>query len=310
MATKSILCPVDLSENSFAAIELATKIAKADGAKLGFIYVAPQWLPEEAMYGDDYIRTIVAADKEEFQMLRPTDRDVEYEHIFVEGNAGPEVVRASKRFDLVVMSTHGRSGVMRFLMGSVAQYVLRNAKCPVVTIRPPTIEKAKKSKDTKDSKDSPVIRFVTEVMRQVSPFHYFDNIKEVEMELNNASQTAAPVVDGSGECIGVVTMTDIAKYHELLTRFENHDESVIDEMFETDQYGQRRPTNEDFHQVRRHMTTPVITIINTETEKQAIKLFKDNPKIHHLIVVDDSNHAVGIIELQDITSYSAAEAQS
>ena len=70
---KNILFPVDLSDNSLAPIELATSLAKQHGAKLDFIYVAPQWLPEEAMFGSEYIRETVAEEKAEFLKLRPTD---------------------------------------------------------------------------------------------------------------------------------------------------------------------------------------------------------------------------------------------
>jgi nucleotide-binding universal stress UspA family protein len=58
------------------------------------------------------------------------------------GSPGPAIVETAKavQADLIVMGTHGRSGLMRVLMGSVAEYVLRHALCPVLTIKPTTRE--------------------------------------------------------------------------------------------------------------------------------------------------------------------------
>jgi nucleotide-binding universal stress UspA family protein len=53
-----------------------------------------------------------------------------------EGDARLVITEMSNEYDLVVMSTHGRSGLARVILGSVAEYVLRHAKCPVVTMRP------------------------------------------------------------------------------------------------------------------------------------------------------------------------------
>ena len=305
-SVKKILCPIDLSENSLAALELATTIASGHDATLVFIYVAPQWLPDEAMFGSDYIRTTVEEDKNTFEALRPLDSSIDYNHIFVFGNPGPEIVKHAKDCDMVVMSTHGHGGVMRFLMGSVAQYVIRNATCSVVTLRNSKIE-------PKAADNDPQLRhFVTEIMRHVRPIRSFDKMETITAELERANQSGAPVIDDSGCCIGILTKTDIQKYHELQARFARRDETVIDEMFEIDEFGQRRASNLDFDQVRRHMTAPVVTISNSEACQKARELFEANSTIHHLIVIDESDRPIGIVGTEDLKKCKTvpSEAQS
>ena len=297
---KKILCPVDLSENSLSVIELATSIAKRDDAALVFVYVAPQWLPEEAMLSSDYVRSTVAADKQVFLDLRPLDETVAYEHLFVDGNPGPEIVRAAQDCDLVVMSTHGHSGILRFLMGSVAQYVLRHASCPVITYK----QAAKTQKEEVQQRQPK--HFVTDVMRHVSPIRSYQRIEKIIAELSQAKQTGAPVVDDMGCCIGILTKSDIDKYRELQKRYEERDETVIDEIFETDEFGQRRAGNCDFNQVHRHMTSPAVTIANHEICQKAQLLFDHNSDIHHLVVVDDLEHPIGILTTTDLKDCEGA----
>lgn len=133
--TFKVLVPVDLSKNSLSALELATQLAKQKDGELCFMYVAPPLLPEEAMFGNDYLPKDTEEFRREFEQLRPSDSSVSFNHLFQQGNAGHMIAKASKDADLCVMSTHGRTGVIRLIMGSVAQYVLRNASCPVVLVK-------------------------------------------------------------------------------------------------------------------------------------------------------------------------------
>jgi CBS domain-containing protein len=246
------------------------------------------------MYGAEYIRATVAEDKKVFHELLPSDSDVACEHVFVYGNPSPEIVNAAKSCDLVVMSTHGRSGILRMLMGSVAQYVMRHATCPVISYR-----NSKVAKETEKQERQPQ-HFVTDVMHQVQPIHGFEEMDKVIMELNRANETAAPVVNEMGVCTGILTNSDIAKYRELQERFEKRDETVVDEIFETDEFGQRRAGNCDFNQVHRHMTSPVVTISNKEPCQKAQELFDQHKEIHHLVVIDERDHPVGILETRDL----------
>ncbi len=298
---RTILCPIDLSDNSLAAVQLATSLAKQSNAKLVFIYVAPQWLPEEAMFGSEYIRETVAEDKKEFLSVRPTDEQVEFDHLFVSGNPGPEIVRAAKSHDLVVISTHGRTGLVRLLMGSVAQYVLRHATCPVISYRASAKKPlVKKTQETPRIQEPQPKHFVSELMHHVTPIHGYQKMDDVIKELEKANESGAPVVDEMGRCLGILTESDIKKYRDIQERYENRDESVVDEIFETDEFGQRRAGNCDFELVSRHMTAPVVTISHSRSCKKAQELFDSNKEIHHLVVVDETERPLGILVARDL----------
>jgi nucleotide-binding universal stress UspA family protein/CBS domain-containing protein len=292
-----VLCPVDLSENSLGSIELATTLAKQNAAKVAFFYVTGVWEPKSSSEAQAYTRQIVEDEKTELYKIRPSDPSVKFEHHFVHGNAGPEIVRATKKADMVAMATHGRAGIARLIMGSVAAYVLRNAKCPVYLVKGVEIEKDDTEKDRSVESDI----FVTRVMHQVPPVHAFETMESALEGLNKARETAAPVVDGAGNCIGILTTTDIEHFHSLQKRFEEKDESVIDEMFEVDKYGQRRSGNYNFDQVERHMTKEVISLQDTDSVQNAIDLFEANPSIHHLVVLDEDKQAVGIVDAMNVT---------
>ncbi len=302
-----ILLPVDFSECSLSAIEIATQQAKLNNATLCFVYVAPPILPEEAIYGSGVTRRSIEDDKQAFEQLRPSDSGVSYEHLFLRGNAGPEIVRATKNADLCIMSTHGRGGLARIVLGSVAQYVLRHAKCPVILIKgfikpQQTDDATQQAAATPEEKHS---YFVTDVMRQVVPIQEFNKIDDVISLLDKSNETAAPVVDGSNNCIGILTTNDIDKYKTLRARYEAGDESVVKEMFEVDKYNHVRTGNYDFDQVNRHMTPEVITIRNDQSIQDALTIFDANPEIHHLVVLDEDNHPVGMVDLACVSKAQA-----
>lgn len=69
----------------------------------------------------------------------PEDPNVKYEHRMVTGDPAGRIVELAEEenIDLIVMGTHGRTGLKRLLMGSVAEAVVRRAKCPVLTFKEP-----------------------------------------------------------------------------------------------------------------------------------------------------------------------------
>jgi nucleotide-binding universal stress UspA family protein len=73
------------------------------------------------------------------QQLRPEDSKVLVEHRLVQGGAAEEILQVAqdRKCDLIVMGTHGRRGFGRMLMGSVAEQVVREASCPVLTVKTP-----------------------------------------------------------------------------------------------------------------------------------------------------------------------------
>lgn len=75
----------------------------------------------------------------ELHEVRPEDATVSVEHLLVEGDPVGAILKISqeRQCDLIVMGSHGRTGLHRLLMGSVAEQVLRKATCPVVTVKTP-----------------------------------------------------------------------------------------------------------------------------------------------------------------------------
>jgi nucleotide-binding universal stress UspA family protein len=76
--------------------------------------------------------------RDQLDKIAPDDPQIEVAHRLEQGDAVRELIRVAgeERADLIVMATHGRGGVSRLLMGSVAEGVMRKAPCPVLTMRP------------------------------------------------------------------------------------------------------------------------------------------------------------------------------
>jgi len=137
LSIHTILHPTDFSEQSQFAFRLACALARDYGARLVVLHVVP--IPLPLYYGEGMVLPdpdeLVAAAREELQRL-----DVPGECVRLErGAAAAEILRVGQEIhtDLIVMGTHGRSGLGRLLMGSVAEQVVRRAPCPVLTVKTP-----------------------------------------------------------------------------------------------------------------------------------------------------------------------------
>jgi nucleotide-binding universal stress UspA family protein len=138
---RTILVPTDFSERAEDAFAVACSLARDYGARLVVAYVKA---PPTVAYGDlgpivpDPVFT-TADLQARLATLHFYDPDIAVEYRLGEGDPGAEIVRLSKDVsaDLIVMGTHGRTGLRRLLLGSVAEAVLRRAPCPVLTIGKP-----------------------------------------------------------------------------------------------------------------------------------------------------------------------------
>ena len=142
---RRVLHPTDFSRASRAAFERAVETAKANRGELILLNViAPTVLP----IGDGYVSPKLYAEMEasarayaqrELTALiaRARKAGVRVTGILMEGTAHVRIVQAArrKRADLVVIGTHGRTGLARFFLGSVASRVLASAPCPILTVR-------------------------------------------------------------------------------------------------------------------------------------------------------------------------------
>jgi nucleotide-binding universal stress UspA family protein len=136
---KTILHPTDFSERSDQAFRLACSLARDHGARLVLLHVAP---PPMTEIGGVMTPDPGRHDEEYWEQLRqrqPEDPRVSVERLLAEGSPGEAILRAARETgcDLIVLGTHGRTGLGRVLMGSVAEEVVRKATCPVLTVKVP-----------------------------------------------------------------------------------------------------------------------------------------------------------------------------
>lgn len=144
MQANKILFPTDFSGSSEAALRLATSLAHDTGAQMLIVHVEDPPTPYAA---NEYMTPVMtdSAKRELAELLSnvvPTNPVVRYEHRILTGDPAREIVQlaAQESVDLIVMGTHGRTGLSRLLMGSVAETVVRRADCPVLTIKQPHSE--------------------------------------------------------------------------------------------------------------------------------------------------------------------------
>jgi universal stress protein A len=149
-AVTRVLVPIDFSPSARAALEYATFLAARLGAELEVLHV---WEPPGYVGPDTLALLPIAPGQPGWDQTR-AEVEREIEHFLAKSGARPNrlsvrveagepsdtILRVAKDggSDLIVMGTHGRTGLSRLLIGSVAEAVLRRSTCPVLTLRVPT----------------------------------------------------------------------------------------------------------------------------------------------------------------------------
>jgi nucleotide-binding universal stress UspA family protein len=141
---KQIICPVDFSESSVRALACAAAIARWYDAQLTVLHVVPTF--ESMQVRGDIVEPIhLVTPMPREQVLDEMSRFLNLATLSPRANALAETgdpqatiidQALSTRADLIVMGTHGRRGFKRLVLGSVAEAVLREAPCPVLTVPP------------------------------------------------------------------------------------------------------------------------------------------------------------------------------
>ena len=138
MTIKRILVPVDLSEPSIQALDYAVDLATFFKARLMIVFVA-----EPLYYAGDlglFVEEQQRLGREQLTVLeeRVRKRGRTCETILLRGTPYQAIGDEARRraADLIVMGTHGRTGLSHLVMGSVADRVVRTAPCPVLTVPP------------------------------------------------------------------------------------------------------------------------------------------------------------------------------
>ena len=142
---RRILCASDFSSTSRKALAAAISLAKTHRAGLIILHahvpIGPL-MPERYIESSTWERVDTEARRWiESQVAKAADRakklGVRASAIMVMGDPATQIVRVarSKRIDLIVVGTHGRRGMSKFFLGSVAERVIATAPCPVMTVR-------------------------------------------------------------------------------------------------------------------------------------------------------------------------------
>jgi nucleotide-binding universal stress UspA family protein len=137
---RTILHPTDFSDRARNAFRLACSLARDYGAHLFVLHVVPTPL---AVYVEGMVAEPMPDYQEEVQAqlaaLKPESDEVKPEYRSVEGDVIHEILAFAEEHDcdLIVLGTHGRTGLGRLLMGSIAEGVVRRAACPVLTVKTP-----------------------------------------------------------------------------------------------------------------------------------------------------------------------------
>jgi nucleotide-binding universal stress UspA family protein len=146
---KNILCPTDFSDPSYEALKASDELAAHFGATLHIINVVPLVPIVEAPIGVESASFNVASYQQELEgqaqkslknlAEQKISRGVTAVTEVLIGNAAGEVIRyaGEKGVDMIVIATHGLSGWRRFISGSTTEQIVRQASCPVLTIRRP-----------------------------------------------------------------------------------------------------------------------------------------------------------------------------
>jgi nucleotide-binding universal stress UspA family protein len=144
---RTILLAADFSESSLEAFRVACALARAHGTRVHVLNVLePNYVPDSPVYFGRQTIHYRATDRDpseheaQGQRLREiyfTEQPFDVDYQTAQGEIANEIVRAVDEVgaDLVVMGTHGRGGLNRLLAGSIAETVLRKARCPVLALR-------------------------------------------------------------------------------------------------------------------------------------------------------------------------------
>jgi nucleotide-binding universal stress UspA family protein len=142
-AIRKILVPTDFSAHAGEAFRVACMLAQAIGAEVILFHVAqpPAVVSEAGQFLADPSEGKPANLWDRFQNIQPSDSKVRVEHeVIVADRPNPaHILEMLEKLgcDLIVMGTHGRSGLKHLLIGSVTEEVVRRAHCPVMVVKAP-----------------------------------------------------------------------------------------------------------------------------------------------------------------------------
>jgi nucleotide-binding universal stress UspA family protein/predicted transcriptional regulator len=201
---RRILCPIDFDDNSLAALDVASKLALQLDSTLYVLHVVPMIIPPTGMpvYVDLQKGQDEAARNKLNEVARKHLAGIKYELQTLTGDPAGSILKSQRSVaaDLIVMSTHGRRGFARFLLGSVAELVLREANCPVLTIRQTVADK------------NLVGTWMSAHPVTAAPD---EKLASVHAKMSDGGFRSMPVVK-AGQVLGVITDRDVRRHEGAL----------------------------------------------------------------------------------------------
>jgi universal stress protein A len=151
MPRRALLAPTDMSDASLAAVIYAADLARRTGAMLVVLHIVSRREIEEEVADGKYVDTQLDEIRGRLRWWYSTfvpqavTQGVRVEMIAGVGHPEHEILAKAQsiRPEMIVMATHGRTGLRRVVLGSVAEAVLRHAPCPVLTIPPKALRNTK-----------------------------------------------------------------------------------------------------------------------------------------------------------------------
>jgi len=148
MKLRSILLPTDFSECASYALSYAASLARDAGAAIVCVHVVESVMPTVGYTGiteplpvSDISDQLEDSATRELPKIADSEEcaGLEIEEVIAHGDPASEIVRVARErgVDLIVISSHGRTGLGRILFGSTAEAVVRHASCPVLVVKPP-----------------------------------------------------------------------------------------------------------------------------------------------------------------------------
>jgi nucleotide-binding universal stress UspA family protein len=136
---RKILCAVDFSDCSRRALEVAADLSKTLDADLTMVHVYDEAVLASAAIPAETHEQLAHDAEQTLSTWRQSAEERSRRRVNVvlaRGEPGDRIAHLSDSFDLVVVGTHGRTGIRRAILGSVAERVVRHASCNVLVARP------------------------------------------------------------------------------------------------------------------------------------------------------------------------------
>lgn len=222
---RKILCPVDFDDNSMEALDTAANLARESNGTVFVLHVVPIIIEPTGtpVYVDLYKGQEEAAQAKLTEIAHKRLGGIKYELVIHTGEPAGSILNTEKKVDadVVVMATHGRRGFKRFLLGSIAEVVLRESTCPVLTVR------------CTPTQSDRVATWMTKNPVTATPH---EKLESIAAKMHAGGFRCVPI-QGEGAPVGIVTDRDIRRhtgYLDQIEAFKAMSEPVITVMPSTD----------------------------------------------------------------------------